>query len=111
MTPDDLAHLRKRYLELNDTAAAISEEQAEIKRRIRDAHQPGFAETVGDGKVAVQPNRRFDPDKGAAMLPSDDLRALCRIEVYDAKAVKRLLPPAIQELCMIDVGEPRVVIQ
>jgi len=110
MTPDELFALRKRYLELADQATAITDEQTEIKRRIRQDLPAGSKLPAGDGQIHVQPNRRFDTDKGAALLPTDEIRAMCRLDGYDDKKIRKMLPPTIQEMCMVEIGEPKVVI-
>lgn len=89
----------RRYLELADLAASISEEQAAIKARFRTLGQGDHKAPCGVAVSVTPPNRSFNLDKAVKML-NDDQRELAKADGYDAKKVKHFLAPALLEVCM-----------
>lgn len=65
---------------------------------------------VGDLKVTVQVSRRFDGAEAAKILPADTLALIQDVTISAAKA-KRILAPALYELCMTESGSPRVTVK
>lgn len=108
MTPDELAELTRRYLELAARRDEAELELTTIKAKIRDAHPTGTNLTTTDGvHVAVTANRRFDPTLAADVIPAD-LLTLCQVVKVDPATARKTLPPALYDACMVDVGEPVV---
>lgn len=113
-----LAEIRKRYLELEaeveDRAALMSELKAEARKLIADADNVDdtINEEVGDGKIAVQPNRRFDEATARAYLTevNKDILPLITVEKLDPAKAKDLLAPAAYRRCMKSAGVSKVVI-
>lgn len=100
----------QRFLELDARKHEIEAEQAEIKERIRAL---GIGSHSAAGMtINVTPNRRFNADHAAKVLP-ESLAALCikTTTAIDAGLAKENLPPAVYESCMVEVGQPRVVVK
>lgn len=106
---DELAGLVRRYRQLDISAREIADEQADIKARVRKLLDVGDRVPVDGKPVAVQPNRRFDPGLAERVLTPEWLAA-CTVKKVDSAAAKKILPPALYEACMAEVGDPRVVI-
>lgn len=107
----EAAGIITRLQQLAAISAHAKEEETELKARLRKilaVGQKGLVEGVP--VVALQPNRRFDVEAGIALLPAE-LRDLCRADGYDPKKIKQYLAPALVETCMVDAGEPKVVLQ
>lgn len=101
-----VAHLRR----LDTERRRIDEQAEEIKHRLRKtlaAGQRGLDHGVP--VVTLQPNRRLDLAKAVELL-DPALRDRCATTAYDPKQVKRHLAPALVEVCMVEVGEPKVVL-
>jgi hypothetical protein len=113
-----LAELRKRWLELEAQKEDVEGLQAEIKTEMRklvagdDNPDETISEEVGDGKVAVQPNRRFDEATARAYLSkmNKDILPLITVEKLDSAKAKNLLAPAAYRQCMKNAGTAKVVI-
>ena len=101
---DDL----RRYRELADEADRIGEEQESIKHRLR-----GLGEGRHDlpsGRVTISRQRRFDAHRAELFLPADLYTSICETKPSPAIA-RRVLPPAVLDQLMSEIGEPVVRIQ
>lgn len=96
----------KRYLELDALKADIETEQGIIKERLRDLGNGAHVAPCGVS-VSVSPNRRFNADKAADVVPPVLLEQIQSLSI-DTKKAKALLPPAVYDLCMVEVGQARV---
>lgn len=110
--PDTTAQvtaLARDYRNLDNQKALIEEQQDSIKTRVRNLLDVGDAVDVDGRTVRVEPNRRFDPVRAAKELPAE-LLVLCKVEKVDPAAARKVLPPAMYQALMSDVGQPRVVL-
>lgn len=97
----------KRYLELDALRADIQIELDTIKTRLRE----GGTQMAPCGvKVTVTANRRFSPEQALKAVP-DALLPLCQETIISSAKAKAALPPAIYSDCMVEVGEPRVIVR
>lgn len=111
LTDEERDRLRARYLDLDARRREIDDEMSAIKARFRNAYEAGYQATTPDGgKVALSPNRKFDPARAAEVLPAELVR-LCTVEKIDPATAKKQLPPSAYEACMVEAGEPRVTVQ
>lgn len=108
-TDEQVAALARDYRNLNNQKSLIEEQQDHIKERVRDLLQVGDSVVVDGTAVRVEPNRRFDPKRAVAELPPD-LLEMCRVTKVDPAAARKVLPPALYEGLMSEVGSPRVVL-
>ena len=106
---EQVAALARDYRRLDNDKALIEEAQDGIKRRVRDLLDVGDRVEVDGKAVTVSVNRRFDPARAAVELPPE-LRDLCTVTKVDPTAAKKVLPPAVYESLMSEVGQPRVVL-
>lgn len=101
----------RRYLELDELAASITEEQAAIKARFRTLGEGAHKAPCGVAVQVTQPNRSFDINKAVDLL-NDEQRELCKATGYDARKVKSMLPPVLVEVCMkAGTGDMRVSVR
>lgn len=107
--PTQLDNDVKRYLELDALKADVEIEQATIKGRLRDLGS-GVHHAPCGVNVSVTPNRRFNADRAAELVPGPLLEQIQSV-VVDSKKAKAILPPAAYDACMAEVGDPRVVIR
>lgn len=106
----DLAHVVAALRDLKLRRDRLDEEEGELKARLRKvlvAGQRGYVD--GQPAVTLQPNRRFNLDRAVGFLPAE-VAERCRVHAYDPKQVKRFLAPAVLDLCMDAVGDPKVVL-
>lgn len=105
---DTLRAVVSRLAALQEQRTALDAEDKRLKAEIRQRLSAGQKGTVGGQPVvSVAPNRRFQPAVASEVLPRDLLN-LCKVTVVDSKAAKAVLPPALYEQCMAEVGEPVV---
>jgi hypothetical protein len=101
----------RRLADLAISRGTIEEEEGELKARLRKvlvAGQVGV-DKLGHTLVRLQANRRFDLDQAVSYL-DPTLAEQCRTVTYDPKQVKKYLAPAVTELCMVEVGEAKVIL-
>lgn len=98
------------YLDLAERIDQLEQQRKAVAARIAETAGPGQHTTTAGTRVTVSPpNRRFNTDRGWAML-TDDQRALCVSP--DAKKIREQLPPVLAEQCMdAGTGTPRVTIR
>lgn len=96
----------RRLVDLQATMKALDAEVETIRARIR-AHGPGV---VGDLRVHVTPQRRFSPVLAAELLTAEQLVEITETSLSGAKA-KQVLPPALYEQLLCEIGEPRVTVR
>lgn len=104
---DQVTALTRDYRQLDLQKVMIEEQQAGIRTRIRDLLDVGDRVDVDGRTVSVTANRRFDPKLAEKELPTE-LLAMCKVEKVDAALAKRVLPPALFETFMAEVGAPVV---
>lgn len=99
--------------QLHRLAAAAEEIDGEIralKAILRERLTVGQAGTVrGEKVVTLSPNRRFDPALALQLVPSDILPSISSTSI-DSKLARAVLPPALMDACMREVGELKVVL-
>ena len=115
-TPIEILDDVDRLVHLNATIALATAEADSIKRRLRTdyATDPGTHE-VGGYRLSVTPARRFDEAAARTILASSpDLLASATVTPeprLDAGRLRRLVAPAIYELCLVSGGDARVSIR
>jgi hypothetical protein len=109
-TPADLEADVRELVALEAQRAEIVAEADEIKARIRSHLEVG-AQVEVDGRqvLSIQPNRRLDVDAAVALLPAEVLPLVQTLTV-DPKKVRQYLAPALVERCMVEAGQPKVVL-
>jgi len=108
--------------QLDKDSALIAAKLAEINAKITDLNSQAEAlkaelrvlpvgkyEIGGTPALNIVPNRRFDVNKGLELVP-EPLRERCYSTVLDPAKVKQLIAPALQEMAMVEVGKPKVVL-
>lgn len=105
----DTAELVTRLHAVTAEIAELTSIADDLKQLLRSRLHAGTYTMNGDDVIAIRPNRRFNIDAGVALLP-EQLREACRADGYDPKKVKEYLAPALLEQCMIEVGQPKVVL-
>lgn len=104
----DTAGVVAQIHRLNAQAEEIDGEIRALKAVLRQRLAAGQAGTVnGEKVVTLTPNRRFDPALAAQVVPSDLLPSISTTSI-DSKLAKAVLPPALYEAAMREVGEPVV---
>jgi hypothetical protein len=105
-----LAGLRKRFLELAVRAHEIESEAKVIKERMRKLGRGQHA--VGDGKITISPNNRFDPGLAEKVLSeiNPDLVAACSVSKIESSLVKKLVGDDVYERCQKAAGDDKVSI-
>jgi len=105
---DGMREVAARLLHLSAVRAEVDAEINELKAKLRSTLTVGQRGTIdGTPILSVTANRRFDPDYAAKNLPAG-LLAMCMVSVLDRTRAKSVLPPALFESCMREVGEPVV---
>jgi len=99
----------RRYVELEAAKADIQVELETIKERLRQRGEGKHTAPCGV-RVTVSPNRRFNPQLAADIVPAELIPAIQTTSI-DSKKAKAVLPPAMYEQAMAEVGEPRVVVK
>lgn len=87
--------------------AELETRERDIKARIRAIVPGPDTYAAGDATLVVSPNRRFDPKLAERVLPAE-LLDLCRTSKVDAAAAREVLPPALYDQCMAQVGDYRI---
>lgn len=95
----DLADLQARISELSTRAEAL---KAELRSLPAGDH-----DIDGHPALRITPTRRFDPQKGLALVP-EPLRGDCYTRTLDATKVKGYLAPALLEQAMVESGKAKV---
>jgi hypothetical protein len=106
---DQVAGLVRAWRSLEQKRLDIVDEQVEVKAQIRKLLEVGDTLDVDGKAIRCQPNRRFDVDRGVALLESA-IRDICRTESYDPAKVKQHLTPALLSACMVEQGEPKLTL-
>lgn len=111
-SPEDLAliGLRKRFLELGAKISEYKEEQETIKDRAR---RLGVGKhPVGDGRVSVTPQKKFDADVAEKVLKdiNPDILVACSRSVVQSSLVKLMLGDDVYERCQVRSGDDKVTI-
>lgn len=105
---DEALDVVNRLAAVNADIAQLTEAANDLKGRLRQLlPEPGTYTAEGAKVVTLAPNRRFDPVQAQRGLPGPLLDAI-RVTKIDAATAKQVLPPALYELCMVDVGDPVV---
>lgn len=104
---DTLTPLAGQLAEVLAAKAVLEEDERTIKAQIRKLVPGPDTYQAGDVAITVGVNRRFDPKTATRLLPPDML-ALCQVLKVDSAQAKTVLPPAIYEKCMAEVGEYRI---
>lgn len=111
-SPEELAliGLRKRYLELGAKIEDYESERATIKARVR--RLGAGTHPIGEGKVTITPQKRFDPRLAEKVLSdlNPDLMAACSRPTVVAGLVKQHCGELVYEQCQSSSGEDRVSI-
>lgn len=111
-SPEDIAliGLRKRFLELAAKIEDYEAEQETIKANIRRLGAGTHA--IGDGKVTITPQKRFDPELAETVLTGIDpaLVVACSVAKIDSALARKILSPALYDQCKKPGGEDRVLI-
>jgi hypothetical protein len=96
-----LADIQARIADLNADAEAI---KAELRNLPVGDH-------MIDGRPALRliPNRRFNVNAGAELLPAE-VRTECLAVTYDPAKVKKHLSEIQIDQCMVEAGKPKVVL-
>lgn len=104
---NQLQPLASRLAAILEDKAALEAEEKDIKAQIR-ALVPGPDTYAAGGYVlSVSPNRRFDTATAERILPAE-LLDLCKVAKVDPAAARGVLPPALYQQCMKQVGDDRV---
>jgi hypothetical protein len=100
---------RERLAQLNDLAAKIKAEQEEIKARLRVELGAGKHEQF---RVTVSPTMRFNAEQARLVLGKlehgEELIASISETVISSELAKRVLAPAVYELCQVEHGKATV---
>lgn len=111
-SPEDIAlmGLRKRFLELGAKIEELENERDTIKAHVR--RLGAGIHLVGDGRVTITPQKRFDPELAEKVLTgiNPDLVAACSKTVVVAGLVKQFLGDLVYDKCQKPGGEDRVTI-
>lgn len=119
-TPPDLAEfpseeavqrgLVQRYAELGQRIAEMKEQQDAIKTRLRVLGRGRH--DIGDNKVTISANTRFDPELADTVLRAihPDLVAKCSVSKIDATLTKKWVSGEVYGRCQRQAGEDKVVI-
>ena len=112
MTPtptlsDRLAPLAARLADTLAHKAELEQTEKDIKAQIRALVPGPDTYDAGGVTLAISTNRRFDPTVAERVLPVE-LLDLCRVAKVDSAAAREVLPPALYEACMSEVGDYRV---
>lgn len=105
---DTLAIVR-RLADLNARIAELNGEAESLKAELRTRLKPGAYDVGGDKPLKLQPTRSFDREAGYALVPKN-LRKACLTITIDPAKVKSHLTPAQLEDCMVESGQPKVVL-
>lgn len=113
LNADELDQLTKEYLEVDAKRQEYAERCEGIKAKLRTELAIGRYDTASGVKVAIVPQRRFNEEQARTVLTDHglgELLPLCMKEVVDSAKAKQVLPGAVYDLCMREVGDPRVSI-
>lgn len=97
-----------RLIDLQARIKQMNDEADTIKARLRELGDGTWE--IGNSKVTISPNRRFDVKTAQQVIPAP-LLPLCMEQVVTSKRAKASLPPAIYSACMVEVGDPRVTVR
>jgi len=106
---DQVGALVRAWRSIEARRLELVDEQVEVKAKIRKLLAPGDKVYVDGKPVSCQANRRFDVERGAALL-DPAVREICKAEGYDPRKVKHHLSAALLDACMVEQGEPKVVL-
>jgi hypothetical protein len=104
----DTARIVAKLADLNAHIADLTSEAESLKAELRNL-PAGDHLINGRPALRIVPTRRFDAEKGLALLPVA-LRGDCYSTVLDAAKVKQFLAPALLETVMVEAGKPKVVV-
>jgi len=107
-TPRTLDQVLTEWFDINDRIKQLEDAKAALQTEMR-AYGEGAHESA-KGTVTVSPQRRFNADRAAEVVPID-LYQLCQETVVSSARAKAILPPAVYEACMVEVGQPRVTVK
>lgn len=107
--PATQTDLITRMAALNDEIAQLTGLLNDLKAQARRDLPADTYTYNGSPVLRITPNRRFNLQKGVSMLSTEQMQA-CLVTNYDVAKVRAQLAPALQELCMDEVGEPKVVL-
>jgi len=102
-----VTELTRAWRSLEMRRAEIADQQDEIRARIRKLLILGDRLDVDGKTVTCTANRRFDVERGAALL-DPAVKEICYSSTLDPKKVKAQLTPALLDACMVEQGEPVV---
>jgi len=95
----DVAATARRLAALEAEAATIAEEVERLRGLLLDAVETGGTiEVDGQPRWRVTVRKTFDPALALGLLTAEQ-QQLCTVPRLDPAAVKRILPPAVYELC------------
>lgn len=107
---EDIAGIVTRLRDLTDAKTTIDAEIDELKTRLRKAADVGHRVIFqGESLYTLQANRRFDVNLALELLAPSQITA-CQVVTVDPKKVKAQLPPVLLEQCMVEQGDPKVVL-
>lgn len=107
---EDTAGIAARLTTLANARATIEAEEKELKRRLRAVATAGQRAVFhGQPLFTLQANRRFDINIALGLMTPSQITA-CQQITYDPKKVREQLPPVQAEKCMVEVGDPKVVL-
>lgn len=110
MTEDTLRPLAAQLASCQAAKAELEAEERQLKQQIRELVEGPDAYKAGDLTVTVSLNRRFDPQLAERNVPTE-LLDLCKISKVDPAAAKEVLPPALYQACMAEIGDYRVAVK
>jgi hypothetical protein len=103
----DHAIALRRLLDLNARITELAGEAESLKAELR-VLPPGDYTLAGRPALRIQPQRKFDPQSGYALLDETAKHAALSVSI-DAAKVKRQLTPDQLEACMVPSGQPKVI--
>lgn len=111
MTTDldtDTTRIVAKLAELNARISDLTSKAESLKAELRSL-PPGDHLIDGRPALRIVPTRKFDAEKGLALLP-DALRGDCYTTALDPAKVKQFLAPALLESVMVEAGKAKVVL-
>lgn len=103
-----LDQILTEWFDINDRLAALEDAKKTLQTELRNLGEGQHHATKG--AVTISPQRRFNADQAAKVIPAELLQHCTETVVSSARA-KATLPPALYEACMVDVGQPRVTVK
>jgi len=103
----DHAIALRRLLDLNARISELAGEAESLKAELR-VLPPGDYTLAGKPALRIQPQRKFDPESGYALLDEVTKPTALRVVIDPAK-VKCHLTPAQLEACMVPSGQSKVI--